>query len=459
MQRFWPIAWPTIVLVGCSAAPLGLPREATGVVGQTLCSKVFLAGLAPEEVYREHLHDLPGMWLADWALRYAIDRARQEVGASIAGGYASRSVYRAGRGCTLAYPGRPLPDPLVAGPHAPTLLAPIAGPGPVYPGDARLRNAIDAAFAEPATGPRRATKAVVIVHEDRVIAERYAPGYRLDTPLLSHSVAKSVVNSLVGILTRQGKLQVSDPAPVAAWHGEHDPRGAITIDHLLRMNAGFDFDEGVFPSPAAQAWYTDPDTARVAEQAALKSPVGRSWAYSSLSYAVLSRIIGDTVGGGPQGLHDFAQRELFDPLGMTTVTLEFDASGTMMGAQAMFATARDWARFGLLYLHDGLVAGTRILPEGWVDYSTKPTVETGYGAGFWLNWTKAAIPEWGIPWGLPHAPSDAFMARGYLGQYVVIVPSQSLVVVRFGLSHGRNADADSVGRLVRDVIDALAHAP
>jgi CubicO group peptidase (beta-lactamase class C family) len=294
------------------------------------------------------------MWLADWALRYEIDRARHEVGASIAGGHASRSVYRAGRGCTLAFPGRPPPEPLVTLPHAPMLLAPIAGPAPVYPRDTRLRNAIDAAFAEPAIGARRATKAVVIVHEDRLIAERYAPGYRLDTPLLSHSVAKSVVNSLVGILARQGKLRLSEPAPVAAWHGERDPRGAITIDHLLRMNAGFGFDEGVFPSPATRAWYTDPDTAHVAEQAALRSPVGRSWAYSSLSYAVLSRIIGDTVGGGPQGLRDFAQRERFDPLGMATVTLEFDASGTMMGAQAMFATARDWARFGLLYLHDGL---------------------------------------------------------------------------------------------------------
>jgi CubicO group peptidase (beta-lactamase class C family) len=318
-------------------------------------------------------------------LRYDVDLQGRVVRAHIAGGYV-----RSGRGCSLVFPGYPLPSVLATLPHGEPLLPAIAGAEPVEPRGTALRRAIDAAFAEP--GRAAAPKAIVVVKDDHVIGERYADGYRLDTPLLSHSVAKSVVDAMIGILARQGRLQIFAPAPVPPWLGAGE-RAKITIDNLLRMNAGFDFDEGVFPSPASHAWYREPDTARFADTTPLKTPVGAAWAYSSLSYAILSRIIGDAVGGGPQGMRDFAQRELFDPLGMASITLEFDAAGTMMGAHSMFATARDWARLGLLYLHEGELAGVRILPPDWVSYSTRPTGSSGYGAGFWLNTTSAPIPS------------------------------------------------------------------
>jgi CubicO group peptidase (beta-lactamase class C family) len=140
---------------------------------------------------------------------------------------------------------------------------------------------------------------------------------------------------------------------------------------------------------------------------------------------------------------------------MERVTLEFDAMGTLMGANAIFATARDFARLGLLYLNGGRVGSRRILPADWAAFVTRPTAQSGYGAGFWLNTTAAKIPEWGIHWGLSGAPRDAFMARGYLGQYIVVVPTADLVVVRMGQSHGREAEIASVGEIVRETTTTL----
>jgi CubicO group peptidase (beta-lactamase class C family) len=200
---------------------------------------------------------------------------------------------------------------------------------------------------------------------------------------------------------------------------------------------------------------SDADDAHFAAGAVLKDKPGTAWGYSSQGYMLLSRLVGEKIGGGPQGVLDFATREVLAPLGMHGVTLQFDGAGTLMGAWSILATPRDWARFGLLYLNDGVIAGTRILPEGWVRYSTTPTLGTGYGAGFWLNTTDAPVPEKGFPFGMPGAPRDAYFARGYMGQYIAIVPSADLVVVRMGFSHGNAGDIAGTGRLVRDVVAAL----
>jgi CubicO group peptidase (beta-lactamase class C family) len=166
-------------------------------------------------------------------------------------------------------------------------------------------------------------------------------------------------------------------------------------------------------------------------------------------------VLRDAVGGHAVDVLRFARRELFDPLGMRHVTMELDATGTPVGATYMLMPARDWARFGLLYLSDGILAGKRILPEGWVRYSATRTLDTGYGAGFWTNLADGNVPGWGVPWGMPHAPRDTFFARGFEGQYVVVIPSRNLVITRFGDSAIPGDDIENMDRLVAAVVAAI----
>jgi CubicO group peptidase (beta-lactamase class C family) len=453
MKRAGCVVLAAIVLGGCSHGPGSLLEEASDATSQTVCSGAFVMDIPPDEAYRAELRPEPGMWAVAWALHYDVDRANREVRADIAGGFRSRAVFRAGRGCTLVPEGAAPPEAIALPPRNPTLLPDIAGPGLVEPQSAALRAAIDNAFAEPDGSSPRMTEAVVVVHEGRVIGERYAPGVGIDTALDGHSLAKSVVNALIGVLVRDGKLDVHARVNAPEWSAG-DPRAAITVEDLMRMDAGFDFDEGTGAGTATHMWYTQPDIARFAAGLPLVSPVGQQWHYSSASYALLSRELRNRVGD-PPALNTFAHRAIFDPLGMHRVTIEFDRAGNMMGAHAVYASARDWARFGLLYLNDGVVGGRRILPEGWVRYATTPKPDGGYGAGFWLNQTNAPVPTCGFPWGLPGAPPDAFMGRGYLGQWVVIVPSENLVVVRMGFSHQDAGAMGSTTRLVRDVVKAL----
>jgi CubicO group peptidase (beta-lactamase class C family) len=449
--------WATILLGGCAHDPRTLLLEASASTSQELCSDVFVSGLAADAAYRAQIEPEPGVWMVDWALRYHVDLQRREVRSSVGGAFATRAVFRDGRGCTLVRTGS-APEAIRPGPPVPAPLPDIAaGPAIVAPQSEGLRAAVDRAFAEPGRGAPRRTLAVVIVYGGRIVAERYAPGVGVDTALDGHSLAKSVVNALMGVLARQGRLDLQARVAAPEW-GAGDPRAAITLEDLMRMRAGFDFDEGGGASTASQMWFTQDDIAHFAAERPLVSPVGGRWHYSSGSYAILSRVLKAKLGG-PQALDAFARREIFDPLGMRDATIEFDGAGDMMGAHAVYASARDWARFGLLYLNDGVVGRRRILPEGWVRYSTTPTLSGGYGAGFWLNVTNASVPKWKFPWGLPGVPADAFMGRGYLGQWVVIVPSENLIVVRMGFSHGDAGAMSSVAQLVRDAADALHAAP
>jgi CubicO group peptidase (beta-lactamase class C family) len=189
-----------------------------------------------------------------------------------------------------------------------------------------------------------------------------------------------------------------------------------------------------------------------AERASLEATPGAAWNYHDGNTAILSRVIRDAAGGSAADVMQFARRELFEPLGMRNVTLEFDATGTPEGSSQMLALARDWARFGELYLNEGVVGGRRILPEGWVRYSASltPGAWVGMGAGFWTNFGDSKGSRYRIGLGMPR---DAFYASGVMGQYVIIVPSERLVIARFGIS-GNQYDIEGVSRLVADVIAA-----
>ena len=222
----------------------------------------------------------------------------------------------------------------------------------VAPANPQLAAALDRAFAEPEQPPMRATKAVVVVKDGRVVAERYAEGYGIETPMLGFSATKSVISALTGILVRKGALTLDQPAPVAAWQGAGDPRHAITVDQLLRHTAGLALGSSLQASlgsalePVNRMKFMESDMAAYAESIELATPPGSAWNYHDGNTVILAHLIRNAAGGRAADMLRFARHELFAPLGMRNVTIEFDASGNPEGSSQMLASARDWARFG-----------------------------------------------------------------------------------------------------------------
>jgi CubicO group peptidase (beta-lactamase class C family) len=445
------------LIIGAARAR-DLPEVSTGFFANILCSETFVSGLDPDRTFAETAAAMPGSGLLTWAADYRIDRARKDATVTLFGLFRSRAVFRDGVGCTLDH-GRPLVDVVVPADDRPAapLLPDTAGPALVPPASPQLAAALDRAFAEPDTPPFRHTRAVVVLKDGRIVAERYAVGIGIDTQLLGFSATKSVVSALLGTLVRQGKLALDAPAPVAAWQGQSDPRRGITADQLLRHTAGLALGSslqaniGAALEPVNRMKFLQDDMAAYAESMAPETPPGGAWNYNDGNYLILSRLIRNAAGGTAGDVIRFARNELFAPLGMNNVTLQFDGAGTPEGSSQMLASARDWARFGQLYLDDGVVGGQRILPEGFVKYSAAPTPEAfvGYGAGFWTNLGDSKGATYRIAQGWPR---DAFFAKGSIGQYVIIIPSERLVIARFGRTANWPLDADGVSRLVADVV-------
>jgi CubicO group peptidase (beta-lactamase class C family) len=449
--------------IACVGLALGaarardVPKVATGFIADVLCSETFVSGLDPRRDLTETTDAMPGVALLTWAMDYQVDRARKDVTVTLFGLGRSHAVYREGLGCTLEH-GTALTDvALPPDDKQPALLPEIAGPGIVPPQSPELSVALDRAFAEPAQPPYRRTRAIVIMKAGRIVAERYADGIGPDTPLLGFSMTKSVISALTGVLVRQGKLKLDGPAPVAAWQDPDDPRHAITVDQLLRHTAGIALGSSLQASlgsafePVNRMKFTEDDMATYAESMPLATAPGTVWHYHDGNFLILAHLIRNAAGGSPADALAFARRELFAPLGMRHVTLQLDGAGTIEGSSEMLASARDWARFGQLYLNDGVAGGKRILPEGWVNYSATatPNAWVGIGAGFWTNQGDSFGAKFRIKHGWPR---DAFFAKGTIGQYTIVIPSERLVIVRLGRSPNFPPEADGVFDLVRDVV-------
>lgn len=405
-------------------------RVAAGVAAHHVCSLTFVSGQDPRRTYDElvvpMIGGVAGRLLTPHVLR---ERAAVEVDGPFR--TLARASFTQGWGCRLDLPGnRPVAP--VATTAAPARDA-LAVAHPPTPSDPGLAAALDRVFAERDDQQVKRVKAVVIVQDGRIVGERYAPGFDQSTPLLSFSVAKSFTNAMLGILARDGRIRVDAPLDPPEWRAPGDPRAPITLEDLLRMRSGLAIEEAESAfSPVARMEFLHADMAAFAAAQPTKEPRGTRFEYTSGDTVLLDRLIGDTVGNGPAGLRAFARRELFDRLGMGEVTMEHDGQGTFIGSTYVYATARDYARFGLLYLHDGVAPdGHRVLPEGWVAWSRRSTLGAPYGAGFWTNDGPSDLAALRVARGFP---KDGFFASGTMGQRIYIVPSERLVIVRFGYS-------------------------
>jgi len=412
---------------------------------EILCSAVFVSKRNPSDVQQQELKDLP--------FPAKIDEQNKTVTVAVGMGMPDQiAIFRDGLGCTLGidYPadhiraqvtGDPTP-----GPADMSQLRKLWPEGdsvdieslPPEVDKAKLTAAIDRTFTEPYAGQKRiwGTRAIVVVYKGRIIGERYAPGFSKDTPLLGWSMTKSITNALVGILVGQGKLTPKAQAPVPEWSGKDDPRAAITLDQLMRMSSGLNFVEDYIDmlSDTPFMLFGMPDTAAFTAAKPLEVTPDSMWRYISGSPNLVCRIMRGAIGGSLAQYFAFPRRALFDKIGMRSTVIEPDAAGTFVGSSFSYATARDWARFGLLYLRDGVWMTEPILPEGWVKYTTTPTPKAPkgeYGAYWWLN---AGNPLGSANRLYPSLPTDLYVALGYEGQNVVVIPSRDLVVVHLGAS-------------------------
>jgi CubicO group peptidase (beta-lactamase class C family) len=408
----------------------GTARVGAGLAAHLACSMRFVSGQGPGSS-AETLKVMAG------PLSHLIgSRIEEEVrgaSGSFLGVTLAHARYTEGYGCRLEYPGQaPAPAPRAASPP-PAADGFAPADGIVTAATPALAQALAGVFAEHPGAAAKNVKAVVVVLGDHVIAERYAAGVGRDTPLLSWSVAKSFTNALAGILVRQGKLEPDQPLAPAEWRGPADPRARITVEDLMRMQSGLAALESGSPGdPVARMEFMHADMAAYAASMPLRIAPARVFEYTSANTLLVARRLGEIVGGGPAGLRAFAERELFAPLHMQGVTLEFDGAGTLIGASFAWASARSYARFGTLYLHDGVtLQGQRILPAGWVEWSRHSALGAPYGAGFWSNDGDSHFARLRAQAGFP---KDGFFASGVLGQRIYIVPSAQVVVARFGAS-------------------------
>lgn len=319
-----------------------------------------------------------------------------------------------------------------------------------------LARAVDRLFSQSETAE---TRAVIVMHDGRTVAERYAPGYHENTRFVSWSMAKTVTGVLIGLLVADGRLRLDESVPVPSWQRAGDPRGEITLRQLLQMRSGLRHTEAgdpVYESDEVRMLFLDGRDAMAAHAEAqpLEAEPGKKWEYSSNTTVILADIAARVLTPSTDPaerrrvLNDYLRSRLFEPLGMKSMVPEYDAAGTLIGGSLMHATARDWARFGEFLRNKGSVNGAQLVPPGWIEFMTTPNPRNaGYGAQVWLN---RAQPDESTP-PFPGAPRSAFSMNGHLGQFVLISPTQGLTVVRLG----RTLDSDlepvkkQLGQIVR----------
>ncbi len=459
------IAPVALALVALAAmVTMGAPRHVAGLGARSVCSAVFVAGRDAERVFDD---DVRPASFALALMTIEVDHARKQVHARFVGGFERQARYLGQRGCVLdadddasAVDVPPLPmsrrDPWPAG-NAPLSQAQW-GPQ-VDP--ARLAAVVDAAFVGAGDSTGANARAVAVVHRNRLLVDRQAPGFDADTRMQGWSMAKTVTAMLAHQLEGQGafagRARVvdavagrSEPAWASAWRG--DARAQIRVDDLLWMRAGLANDESYTPwGEASRMLFGRRDVAGHAASAPADAPPGTRWRYSSAATNILAQVMRTRFDGDDVRYWNWPSHALFGPIGAHSAMFETDAVGTWIGSSYLWASSADWARLGQLLLDDGRWQGRQVLAPGFLARASTPATSAGDGRGYGAQTWRIGAPEAGSCAG--QVPSDTLAMLGHWGQIVAVVPSRQAVIVRLGWTFDRERFDPCA--FVADVLSAL----
>lgn len=398
----------------------------SGFAAKSVASGHFLDS-RPLALINQTDNDIPLVRLA----QNSLDESEKYAVSSVYGLKERKAIYREGLGATLidedfdwtlpyevprrVQPGIQKPYPLGTLPEKDSVFSNI--------NTQKLQAAIDKAFDQKGEKSKR-TRAVVVLYKDHLVGEKYAPGFNKNSRILGWSMTKSITGTYFGILQHQHKIDIHQPAPIAEW--QKDERRKITLNDLLHMNSGLAWEEKYDKiCDATQMLFKSRDMSRVQLEKPLVGKPNQSWNYSSGTTNLLSGILRKQFASH-QAYLDFWYSSLLDKIGMYSAVIETDMAGNFVGSSYGWATARDWAKFGLLYLHQGNWNGEQIFDKNWAKYVSTPTKTSNgnYGAQFWLN-------DGGK---FPDVPREMYYCSGFQGQMVAIFPNHDLVVVRLGTS-------------------------
>lgn len=427
---------------------------AAGYKAAFTCSAVFNGGKTPDQIEQGELDRIYPGYREPLTLvgEAEIDRENRRVSVTWAEDMPPRvSAWRESLGCAQLPPGAPVEDAALL-PRADVPAAPDRS-GESWPmGDATgeietpdaLAPVVDSAFDGESFGDGALTSAILVVRDGEIVAERYMDGHDMHTAQRTWSVAKSVAASVIGAAVEDGLIAVDAPAPVPEWQGETDPRKEITLENLLHMSSGL--YSGEAGNRTDNVYFGGSAVAQEAAQTQIEAAPGTRWKYANNDTMLAMRSLRAAMDDDAAYLA-YPFTALLRPLGMDHTTPETDWNGDFVMSSQVWTTARDLARLGLLYLNDGVWEGERILPDGWTDYVAAPAPdqperEYGYGAQFWLLGAREGVPQ------------DAYAAMGNRGQYLVIVPSEDLLVIRRGYD-GDPGETFDIGAFTAAVTAAL----
>ncbi len=429
-----------------------------------MCNGLFTGNRSLENVFAQELAFLPQPVGTPRGGDYVINETRQAVAIGAGGSTPiMRAAFREGIGCVILAPDQTFEDidrlPILKLPYPPGDPATIAWPDGDLITDRSLPAGVDAAVLQAASdwafdreSSQQVTLSLLVVHNGRIIHERYAPGMEMTTRTRTWSTAKSIAVTLIGMLVDQGRMQLDEPLGLE-WlprtrSPETDPRNAITLRHVLNMSSGLDtVDNGglEYATGSGLSYWAGASSVRGALRQAMIREPGTNWDYEN--YDTLLAVYKMKQVLGEQAYREFPRRALLDKIGMRNTLVSTDRFGDFILSSQVYTNARDLARFGLLYLQKGVWNGERLLSEEWIDFVRTPapaTAERGnqYGAHWWL-----------VPDDRNDVPKDAYSTSGNRGQYVVVVPSHDLVIVRRGLDYGRQGF--NRWSLTREVLKAI----